>query len=733
MTRLFARLQTLGQRLRGRVGREIRTSVDRARERRRPTFPDATSSSAPTVAHSQFAFLDAGFLAQLARRFPDLAPLVQRQSAEAMAHRFDLLGSGPCVVAHCVQHPGLHGVSHAPSDSVQPDRAGQWLAGRILHNNLAESQRIWRLIAPDHLPIDWQVDFKSGYRWSESTWHGDIRFARLPGVDVKVPWELARLQHLPTLGLACHFAQAHAAGFDDPAVYAQAFRNQVLDFIATNPPGFGVNWSCAMDVGIRCANLLVAHDIVKAAGLRLDGDFERAFCASVLAHARHVARHLEWSPRYRGNHYLANIAGLLFAAAYLPASDEVDAWLAFSVQELVAEVDYQFHDDGSNFEASVCYHRLSSEMVLWAFALLSNLPEDKLAVLTRPPASFRKNGLSRLRGEAWTLHAVPGSDRVSPIPPWCWARLEQMANFTKALTRPDGTVTQFGDNDSGRFIVLGSGEQLRAGPQATRSPRWSLDHGALVCGIRALTGALPDAQDLADPGAWIVRGLAGLGPARAPAPPASPNPIDAPLIGDEQVWDDLVRRQALAPPHSRWTGTYEAASPGALQGLRRHAFPGMGCYVFRGADVYLAVRCGEIGVAGLGAHAHCDQLAIELVLDGSDVVRDPGTYLYTPFPEKRNAYRSAAAHHVPHVAGREPANLSLGLFDLRGAAEGQCLYFGPRGFIGRHAGYGSWVYRIIRIEDQRISISDFAEDGLALTDSTPAPLPFSHAYGRVLA
>ncbi len=732
MTHLFARLQTLGQRLRGRVGREIRTSVDRARDRRRRTFPDATSPSAPTIAGRHFVFLDPGFLAQLSHRFPGLAPLVQRQADEAMAHRFDLLGSGPCVVAHGVRYPGLHGVSHAMSEPVQADRDGQWLAGRVLRNNLAESQRIWRLIAPTHLPIDWQVDFKSGYRWSESTWHGDIRFARLPGVDVKVPWELARLQHLPALGLACHFAQARAAGFDDPAAYAQAFRNQVLDFIATNPPGFGVNWSCAMDVGIRCANLLVAHDIVKAAGMGLDEDFERTFCASVLAHARHVARHLEWSPRYRGNHYLADIVGLLFAAAYLPASDEVDAWLAFSVQELIVELDYQFHEDGSNFEASVCYHRLSSEMVLWAFALLSNLPRDKLAVLTHPSASLKRQGLPRFRGEALALHAVPRSERMSPVPPWCWARLEKMADFTEALTRPDGTVAQFGDNDSGRFIVLGSGEQLRAGAETTRSPRWSLDHGALVSGIRALAGALPEAHGMADPGAWIVRGLAGLGPARDPAPPEHQDPIDL-GIGDERVWDDLVRRQSLAPPHSRWTGMYEAASPGALQGLRRHAFPGMGCYVFRGAGAYLAVRCGEIGVAGLGAHAHCDQLAIELVLDGGDVVRDPGTYLYTPFPDKRNAYRSAAAHHVPHVSRREPAHLSLGLFDLRGAAEGQCLYFGPRGFIGRHAGYGPWVYRIICIEDQRISICDFAEEGLALVDSTPAPLPFSPAYGRVQA
>jgi hypothetical protein len=143
------------------------------------------------------------------------------------------------------------------------------------------------------------------------------------------------------------------------------------------------------------------------------------------------------------------------------------------------------------------------------------------------------------------------------------------------------------------------------------------------------------------------------------------------------------------------------------------------------------VRCGEIGLAGLGGHTHCDQLAIELVLDGADRVRDPGTYIYTPLPTRRNAYRSARAHHVPRVPGQEPADLGLGVFDLRGAAEGECLYFGLRGFIGRHAGYGSQVYRIIALEDTRIVVHDFAEGGLKLADPTPEALPYSPGYGRI--
>jgi Heparinase II/III-like protein len=154
--------------------------------------------------------------------------------------------------------------------------------------------------------------------------------------------------------------------------------------------------------------------------------------------------------------------------------------------------------------------------------------------------------------------------------------------------------------------------------------------------------------------------------------------------------------------------------------------------VWRSDRLFLAVRCGEIGVAGLGAHAHGDQLAIELVIDGINHVRDPGTYVYTPSPQQRNAYRSAHAHHVPHVKGREPVDLTLGLFDLRGSAPGECLYVGPRGFIGRHKGYGAWVVRMVALEGEHITLHDMAEGGLTLSSSDPAPLPFSQGYGRVL-
>lgn len=713
-----------------RLRREFRALLFKTRDRFRSTYPK--TNGAPIELARLFEFLDSSFVEQLTVDFPGYRELVRQQAAQSIAHRFDLLGSGPVVVKHGIRCRGLEGFSYTMSPTILPDRSGDWLDSRINRANRFTAKHFWRQIDEDYFPIDWHLDFKSGYRWCENTWNGDICFGDFPGVDIKVPWELSRMQHLPTLALACHFAGTGVDGFETPETYVREFRNQVLDFMATNPPGFGVNWACAMDVAIRIANWLVARDIIVACGARLDDEFDAIFASSVKAHARHIAANLEWSPEIRGNHYIANVVGLLFSATYLPCNDETDAWLAFSVQELISEVGYQFHEDGSNFEASVCYHRLSSEMVVWASALLANLVPEKRAALSRPNHKNLRT-VPPLRPGGVPFHQVPGMQHNSPLPEWFWARLAAMGAFTYAITRPDGYVVQFGDNDSGRFITLGVGDQLRAGNDPA-APAWSLDHGALIAAIRALIPCISSPSSAVyDPASLILRALAGFDRARVSTENASPNlTIPTHTIGDDREWVAFKQRFEEEVVARKWVCVFEARSSGLLEGLQLFAFRGMGCYVIKSPRLYLAIRCGELGLVGLGAHAHCDQLAIELVIDGESRVRDPGTYIYTPLPDKRNTYRSARAHHVPRVPDREPANLTRGVFDLRDCAEGECLYFGPRGFIGRHAGYGPWVYRIVALEDERIAVYDFAEGSLSISDPTPEPLPFSPGYGRTI-
>ena len=323
-------------------------------------------------------------------------------TANYLQHRFDLLGSGWVQVKHGISCQRVEGYHYDMGVSTPIVNAA----------NLAESKRLLALIDKDYTLIDWHVDFKSGYRWSEATWYQDISYGQKLGVDIKVPWELARMQHLPQL--AFQYALTNK-----DQIYSREFRNQVLDFMAMNPPRFGVNWRCTMDVGIRVANWLVAYDLFCAYGAEFDENFIKLFKRSVYEHGKHIINNLEGSPNLNSNHYLSDIVGLLYVAAYLPSSKEVDAWLAFAVDEIIKEVKSQFHPDGSNFEASTCYHRLSGELVIYATLLI--LSSDK---------------------------------HKQKIPDWYIERLQKIAEFTVDITRPDGLIPQIGDNDSGRFLKL---------------------------------------------------------------------------------------------------------------------------------------------------------------------------------------------------------------------------------------------------------------------------------------
>ena len=291
------------------------------------------------------------------------ADAIVARADQGCSHVFDLLGSGPCAVG-------------------------------------AE--------------IDWHRDFKSGHRWSPVDHHLRIRWDDVPdGTDIKVPWELSRCQHFATFGLADWITGDHK--------YYREFKDQVAQWIASNPCGFGVNWVCAMDVAIRAVNWLEAVMLFRH---RLEADDDPGFCAALVEalwlHGCHLARNLEWQgPRTASlnNHFLADLAGLLALGVFFSGSPAGRRHRAFARRWLEREIRRQVFDDGANFETSTNYHRLAFEMFLWA------------------------DGLARRMGEPFS-----GGYRD---------RLAAMTAFVEAYTSPSGVAAQFGDNDSGRLLAAG--------------------------------------------------------------------------------------------------------------------------------------------------------------------------------------------------------------------------------------------------------------------------------------
>jgi hypothetical protein len=682
------------------VARETNNRLRPLRERARCAYPSVEelrgglSSRLPAVSRAAIE---------------PLLPALQALIPLYLDHRFDLLGSGWIRVAHGETYAGFSGHRYGPSPALSPGRWRSELTEQLPPGSRARALALLRMIDdPHYQPIDWHVDFKSGYRWHPAQWGRNIPFDSRPGVDFKMPLELARMHHLP------HLALAYAAGGGD--ALPREFRNQLLDFLGANPPGWGINWILAMDVAIRAANILMARDLFRAAGAIFDDAFEIELAAAMLAHGRFIVEFLEWHDNPRGNHYLSDIAGLAFIAAYLPRSPETDAWLASAVRQLGSEIDRQFTADGAHFEASTSYHRLSAEMAIYAAALILGLPADKRHAL----ADYDHRQWSRQPPLASSPLAWP------PFAPAVLSKLARAAHFAFDVTKPTGDIVQIGDGDSGRFLKLSPALDWTAGIPGERH----LDVSSLIAAANGIFDTGLPAPPLSIVETEIVSALAGGEKLAVPGPRPAPSYRGDPI---EDVAAQSATRIVIMPPQ-----------PDAMEGLERLAYPDFGLFIWRNARSFISIRCGPIGQNGNGGHAHNDQLAVEIEIDRVAWARDPGTFIYRPDFVARNQYRSALAHFVPRQGRSEPADL-VAHFRLEDRAQARTLRFGPEGFLGMHRGFGFPIFRSLVIAAGSIVIEDCVAGPRILADTPVAErvvrspqdlaalwelrLPFSPGYG----
>jgi hypothetical protein len=265
----------------------------------------------------------------------------------------------------------------------------------------------WPLVGlAQHKFVDWHRDPLSGYAWPLD-FYSEIKPQRGDGSDVRIVWELNRLGHLLTL------ARAYSLSVDER--YSAEFFRQIEDWESRNPPGFGVNWSCAMEVALRAMNLLGAFAVFRRAP-----GFDSEKLAQLLRifdqHGTFIHEHLEFSYIATSNHYLSNVAGLLWLGVMLPELAGAAEWRAFGLRELKREMSKQVLPDGADGESSTGYHRLVLELFAYSFLLC------------------RSNAIE--------------------IEEDNWLRLQQMFRYLRGYLRPDGWAPLVGDSDSGQVFPI---------------------------------------------------------------------------------------------------------------------------------------------------------------------------------------------------------------------------------------------------------------------------------------
>jgi hypothetical protein len=397
--------------------------------------------------------------------------------------------------------------------------------------------------------VEWEKDFISGISWKRDyylsvpliMWNNDS--------DIRVPWELSRGHYLVWL--------AEAFKFTDETRYLSKLEELMTDWIDENPYPYGINWTCAMEAAIRMVNWVAAIEIVRE---DIDAEFAWIVYKQIYQHALYIADNLEAiGAGLNTNHYLVDLLGLLVAGLVFRNTDQGRKWRRFAVDELEREIMRQTLEDGFCYESSVNYQVLTTEIYLLAYVIES-----------------RVEGFSREYRD----------------------RLGDMILLMINLLKPNQTLPNFGDGDSGRILVLNGIDR-------------------------------PDPVRLVNSGAV--------------------------LLGRP----DLYNGTCTPPFDSLWLGggavSETAASISLSQELEPESrlYPQAGLAVMRKNDNYLFFGANPVGSGGIGGHKHNDMLTIEISCGQTDFIIDSGTYRYTSNQSDRNRFRSTEYHSVPGIRGYE--------------------------------------------------------------------------------
>ena len=251
----------------------------------------------------------------------------------------------------------------------------------------------------------WNVDFVSGLDWPQIPLE-NRHCVRSDGSDVKVPYELSRLQFMPILG------KAHLITGEER--YRERAKELLSHWIQENPVGVGVNWSIAMEAALRGMSICFLLNLLSP--LRAE---ERTWLTGVTAslwhHLVYIEANIEFSHLISSNHYLSNIVGLYCLSLFLEGAKMAHK-RRFYRGRIETAILQQVYEDGGDYEASTGYHVLVTQMFTVGLLLMR-------AGNDTPSARFLE-------------------------------KLRRMNRVMSGLASPSGELPHVGDCDDGRVELL---------------------------------------------------------------------------------------------------------------------------------------------------------------------------------------------------------------------------------------------------------------------------------------
>ncbi len=252
----------------------------------------------------------------------------------------------------------------------------------------------------------WNLDFISGAEWPYARCEGR-ECIRNDGSDVKVPYEVSRLQFLPVLG------RAHVLTGDDS--YRRAAKGILSHWIQSNPVLLGVNWTIAMEAALRGMSICFLLNLLSPFRPE-EQPWLATVTRSLVEHLLYIEANIEFSHLLTSNHYLSDVVGLYCLSMFLHGEGMAARRREYR-QRIEAEMAQQVYEDGGDYEASTGYQVLVTQLFTTALLLMR-------------------------------------CERSTPATPAFVGRLRTMFQFLDAIASTSGQLPQVGDCDDGRTELL---------------------------------------------------------------------------------------------------------------------------------------------------------------------------------------------------------------------------------------------------------------------------------------
>lgn len=254
--------------------------------------------------------------------------------------------------------------------------------------------------------IGWQNDPLGQKMWPNVHWSKISVVDDQAALDAKWTWELNRHQFLVPVAIAYWNKK--------DVKYAEFVVDHLLDWIADNPPGYGINWVESLEVATRVVCWVWLLELLRGS-TALTAEKLARILDCLVEHAEHIYK---YSSHYisPNTHLTGEALGLyLFSAVY----DEYglsEKWQKVSRKILDSEIARQMGKDGVHRELSTYYHCYTIDYYL-QYYILAELKGYRLKECVK-------------------------------------SYLENAIFFLLMIERHCGTLPMFGDGDGGKALPL---------------------------------------------------------------------------------------------------------------------------------------------------------------------------------------------------------------------------------------------------------------------------------------